>query len=271
MKSNKKTKAMIFVAAFMLLVFLIIFFNNKFHDVVISSSEPIEGTVSSTSGFFSNSIRAIFSLGDIIRENASLKQENQNLRQRVIDGEATEKENALLRDQLALKGKVPFGLLDANITSFEPSNLSNFVTINKGRQDGVLENMPVVLPGNILLGKIAEVYDNNSKVILIADSNNKVNVKSFFEDPNDKRKIYTGVLNGYFGKSLFMDLIEKGSEIKKNDLIVSSGLDGTYPENLIIGRVDIKTQSDTEVFEQAYITPAFLNIKSTLVFVITKY
>ncbi len=223
----------------------------------------------SVGGFFSDIFKVLFTLDDMLDENAKLRFENRELLSKLIDKEKLKEENILLREQLNFKQKQEQELLEAKIVSFEPSNLSEFLVINKGFSSFVKKDMPVILPGGVLLGKVFEVYKDYSKVMLILDKNNKVNVKSFFYK-DESRESYSGILNGHFGKALFMDLVEKQSLILKNDLIISSGFDGIYPEGLVIGRVDIVKDDDNSVFKQVYLKPEFLPIKSTLVFVILK-
>jgi len=272
MKNNKnkvKITGLLLFAGSLLVFFGIFPVANKLQGMFFNVVNIPEKALFSVGDIFSGSFKLVFTLKDVLNENAQLRSDNRDLTKKLIDNEKIKEENAQLREQLGLKANDAQKLLEAKIISFEPSNLSEFLIINKGLSDSVKKDMPVILPGGILLGKVFEVYEDHSKVMLITDKNNKVNVRSFFKD-NIDRTPYSGVLNGYFGKSLFMDLIEKQSLIFKDDLIVSSGLDGVYPEDLIIGKVDIIKDDDNAVFKQVYIKPAFLPIKSTLVFVIEK-
>ncbi len=270
-KKKKSTFFNLAVAIVLLLVFLMLSFSNqKVKNLFFSLTEAPKSAILNVGDFFSSGFKIVFSLKDIIKENSELKEKNRDLIQKTIKLEDIKKENDLLRSQLSLKDRSEFNLLETKIISFDPNNLSDFVTINRGEADGVRKDMPVILPGNILLGKVFDVYPNYAKVMLITDNNNKVNVKSFFQKEED-RKNYSGVLNGYFGKSLFMDFIEKRTLVFQGDMIVTSGLDGTYPANLIVGYVDIIEDKDDAVFKQAYLTPSFLPISSNLAFVILDY
>ncbi|MBI3671417.1 rod shape-determining protein MreC [Candidatus Azambacteria bacterium] len=257
------------------IVFLLIFLNIYINDGKAQNSvfdilkSPVK-IFSSVGDMFVGGFKIVFGLKDIISENASLRSENKNLTQKLVEAERLREENELLRKQLSLSEERKQILIDVRILSFEPSNLSEFAVIDKGRNDGLKKDMPVILSGNILFGKISEVYDSYSKVILITDGNNKVNVKVFLnkEEKDAGKTLYNGVLSGYFGKSLFMDLIDKRSDVSFGDLIITSGLDGIYPEGLIVGKVDIIKDDDNAVFKQAYLMPAFLPLTSNLAFVI---
>jgi len=271
MKNKKNNIKMAGTAAFFISLFILVVFfgGGRFQSAFFAVVSIPQKALFSINDFFSGSFKIIFTLDDILNENTRLKFENRELRKKLIDEKKIKEENIQLRRQLELGMEDSQKLLEAEIISFEPSNLSEFLVINKGSSDFVKKDMPVIMPGGVLLGKIFEVYESYSKVMLILDRNNKVNVKSFFEENTD-RVPYSGVLNGHFGKSLFMDLIGKQSLVFKNDLIVSSGFDGVYPENLIVGRVDVIKDDDNSVFKQVYLKPEFLPIESNLVFVLFK-
>jgi rod shape-determining protein MreC len=267
---NKLKIAGVLVLLVSLFIFISVFEGgNKFQSTFFSVVSIPQKALFTVGDFLSGGFKVVFTLDDVLSENAQLRSDNRDLKKKLIDKEKIKEENIQLREQLNIGSIKAQKLLEAKITSFEPSNLSEFLVINKGSSSFIKKDMPIILPGNILLGKVFEVYKDYSKVMLILDRNNKVNVKSFF-DENIDRVSYSGVLSGHFGKALFMDLIEKQSLILKDDLIVTSGFDGIYPEDLIVGRVDIIKDDDNSVFKQVYLKPEFLPIKSTLVFVILK-
>ncbi|MEK7452662.1 MAG: rod shape-determining protein MreC [Patescibacteria group bacterium] len=270
-KGSKMKLFSFLVVIVFLLIFLSIFFKNgKLQNIIFDVASIPEKAFFLIGDIFSSGFKIIFSLKNVVIENSSLRLENDTLVQKLVDFEKVKSENILLREQLSLSLTKSYNLLDVKITSFEPSNLFEFLIINKGKNDGLEKDMPVILTGNILVGKITDVYDDYSKVMLITDSNNKVNVISFSnqEDIESQNRSYSGVLSGYFGKSIFMDLIEKSSLVNQKDMIITSGLDGIYPENLIVGYVDVIKDDDNAVFKQAYLNPAFLPLDSTLAFVI---
>jgi len=78
-------------------------------------------------------------------------------------------------------------------------------------------------------------------------------------------------LAGSSGSILIMDLIEKDAPLEEGDLIVTSGLDGTYPKNLIVGRVQEVVSQEEGIFKQAYIKPAYADFANTKLFVIVDY
>lgn len=252
-------------AVFLAVAILLIFLNAVFRQngAVVFVTSPFSSIFLKTQDILASGINIVFNLKNILEENADLKSKNNTLGAQLVGYSELEKENELLRKQLEFQGKKQLHLMEVKIISFDPNNLSKFVIINKGMEDGIKNEMPVIMSGNILLGKVFQAYSDYSQVILITDQNNKVNVKSEMGD-------YNGILNGYFGKLLFMDLIEKGAPALEGDLIITSGLDGVYPENLIVGYANAIKSDDNAVFKQAYLKAAFLPLSSNLAFVIVE-
>lgn len=249
----------------LVVVALLVFLNFIFKQdkLVFFISSPFSSIIFRARNTLASGVNITFNLKNILRENADLRSKNNALNTQLIGYTEFEKENELLRKQLKMEEKKQFHLIEVEITGFDPNNLSKFAVINKGKKDGLENEMPVILPGNILLGKVFQTHTDHSTIILITDQNNKVSVKSEMGD-------YNGILNGYLGKMLFMDMIEKSASILKEDLILTSGLDGVYPENLIIGYVNSFKSDDNDVFLKAYLKSAFLPLESNLVFVIGK-
>lgn len=217
---------------------------------------------------FSGTMRALVHAGFNFRqqgdENARLTQENQELRTQVILDKETQTENDLLRKQLGEGKQKPHALSLANIVSYDPFHFAQYALIDKGSSDGIAENMPVAMAGNILFGKIFKTYPHFAQVMLIADKNNKVGVQA-------QDGAVSGVLSGSNGSVLFMDLLEKSASVDAGSVIVTSGLDGVYPKNLTVGTVSEVVSQAEGIFKQAYIAPAYAVAPQTEVFVITDY
>lgn len=218
--------------------------------------------------YFSANARALVHAGFNFRQqgdqNTRLTEENQQLRAQLIANKETQAENELLRKQLGEGKQKQRALSLANIVSYDPFHFAQYALIDKGSDDGIAENMPVIMAGNILFGKIFKIYPQYSQVMLIADKNNKVGVQA--QDTN-----ISGVLSGSNGSVLFMDLLEKSASVDTGSVIVTSGLDGVYPKNLVIGSVSEVVSQAEGIFKQAYIAPAYAVAPQTEVFIITDH
>jgi len=77
-----------------------------------------------------------------------------------------------------------------------------------------------------------------------------------------------GVVRGDHGVGLILDMIPPEKEIKPQELVISSGLDGFIPNGLVIGEVENKISSESEVFQRFKIKPSINYNEIETVFII---
>lgn len=123
------------------------------------------------------------------------------------------------------------------------------VTINKGSNDGVLKNKAVITDDGVLIGIIQDVQETTATVRLIADPQSKIAGRLV----NDTKT--EGVISGGHGIVVRMELIPRTEKIENNVLLLSSGLDGTVPEGLLIGKVIANEEDANTLFQRAIIEP----------------
>jgi rod shape-determining protein MreC len=140
----------------------------------------------------------------------------------------------------------------------------DFIIIDKGANDGILENMPVVTAEKIVCGKVKEAHDNFSKVMLITSEESSFGAKI-------QGKNASGLVKGKGQGFLFLDRIPKDIEIQENDIIVTISLGNVFPKAILAGKIKEVSRSDANPFQQAELYPLFdINNLRTL-FVITDY
>lgn len=205
---------------------------------------------------------AVMDMRNAADEVAALRKENQRLQAEVARRAELTHENEALRVQLGVSAARSHMLLEADVIAFDPLSFTHYAVINRGARDGVRAQMPVIMPGNVVFGKIENVHETTAEVMLVTDSNNKVSGITVSHSAS-------GVLGGVLGGTLLLDLIEKNAELSQGELVVTSGLDGIYPRGLIIGRVEKIILQEEEIFQQAYLRPAYVEMFPSTVFVIT--
>ncbi len=192
--------------------------------------------------------RAFQELGSLRDENQRLRQENAELRAKVIAAQEAQIENQALREQLGFKEANPvFDTLPAQIISRDPSNLLDFLIINKGAADGVKDGMVAVSPQG-LLGRVILTGSNSAKVLLVTSPSSSVSAVV-----QSSRAV--GMVYGQQGGRLTMRYIPQGEAIAVGDVVITSGLGGAFPKGLVIGKVVKVRQSDVELFQEAEIAP----------------
>lgn len=170
-------------------------------------------------------------------------------------------ENSALRAQLEYKQANPDYLLSgatvleendnrARVLSQDPSNLVNFITIDQGRAENVVVGMPVITPAG-LVGRVTEVGNHWSRVLLLNDATSSVNAVV-------QSTRATGIVQGQGQGSdlLVMRYLPLGDSVKKDDLILTSGIGGAFPKRLVLGQVVEVRQRDTDLFTEAIIRPS---------------
>ena len=185
-----------------------------------------------------------------------------------------ESENTLLRQQLGYKQSNPdFDLAGAailernpdlaHVTGQDPSNLARYIIVDQGSADGVKIGMPVVTPQG-LVGRITAIGGNWSKILLITDSSSSVSAVV-------QSTRATGVTQGDVNGNLVIKYVPQGEAIKTGDLILTSGMGGTYPKRLVIGQVTEVRKHDIELFQEASIIPSVDFTRLEFVLILKKF
>ena len=114
----------------------------------------------------SNFFETIAKIKKLDQENKALQLENAELTAKLAKAEELKQQNEDLRLALNIGFKKEFKVIIAEIASKDAQKDS--ILINKGEQDGLTKNMPVITPQKILLGKISHIYKNFSRVMLVS-------------------------------------------------------------------------------------------------------
>lgn len=235
-------------------VVLLIFLNNLgwlkrpknfFARAVVPILKPFETVGRKTSG----ALDVLFDIKDIIRENNELRQENQKLIEKLSILADMAQENKILRQQLGVDPPIESKMIQAELIGYDPGNFGQYFLIDAGTESGVKENQGVIMPGGFLIGKVVSAEKNFSKVIELVDSESSV-----FALTEESR--VGGVVKGDHGVGLILDMIPPEKEIRPQELIISSGLDGSIPKGLVIGQVDSKISTESEIFQRFKVKPA---------------
>lgn len=208
-----------------------------------------------------------------------VKQLQEQLNTAVIDSvrvRELEIENSELRAQLDYKQANPDYLLSgatvlqendnrARVIGQDPSALVNFITIDQGRAEEVAVGMPVITPAG-LVGRVTEVGTHWARVLLVNDTTSSVNAVV-------QSTRATGIVQGQGQGSplLVMRYLPLGESVKKDDLILTSGIGGTFPKRLVLGQVIQVNQRDTDLFVEAIIRPSVDLSRLEFVLVMKKF
>ena len=121
--------------------------------------------------------------------------------------------------------------------------------------------MPVVTDKG-LVGRVDAVIAEAARVQLISDSGSEVNITL---PSSNTEAILVGSMSG----DMYLDMIPQDAAIQLGDVVLTSGLGGGYPANLLVGQVISVRTLDYELFQQATIQPTvdFSSLQFVLVIV----
>lgn len=204
--------------------------------LIVKNTAYPQSTIISTCNTF---VAWHYELTDNIHNYFHLKESNEQLQQ----------ENAILRNQLVLLANriesdkekkidykyanIQHHFIPAKVIHMTIGNNKNFLTINKGHRDGITKGMGVLGPLGIV-GVVETVGQQFSIVIPI------INNDGFGVSCRLQKNGQIGTLkwdesdNGH----AILQEVERHIEVNKGDVILTSGLSATFPENLPVGIVD---------------------------------
>jgi len=195
-----------------------------------------------------------------------VQEENRNLKKQLADLKrqhaallAEQRENRRLRKLLNLKAQHEFPSVVAQVIGEDAVGWHRTFFINRGSEDGILPFMAVTAAEGVV-GRIAKTSGEMSQVVLVTDPNLAV-------DCRVARTRDRGVLTGATENKCVLKYLQPGSDVRPGDEVVTSGLDGIFPRDLPVGRIDTVSQDDQRLFLQARVTTAvnFSEIEEVLV------
>lgn len=148
----------------------------------------------------------------------------------------------------------------ADVIGVDQQSVVRSILINRGTRDGLALGMPVVTDLG-LVGRIYEVSANTARVQLISDQNSAVSGR-LQTSRAEGSIVGRGLLTG----SLRMQFIPIDAEITVGDLVVTSGLGGNFPPDIVIGQVTSRRKFEFELWQEAEVS-SLINF-STLEFVL---
>lgn len=192
--------------------------------------------------------------------NAQLEAEVSGLQTQVIQLQQQLKDTEVLAALVDFSQSNPESIYKAaSVIGRDPSPFLHYVIINVGSNEGVRRGMPVVTNQG-LVGRVDAVIADASRVQLITDPNAAVNVRLQNADTD---ALLVGSVTGDLG----LQMISQDVEIQEGDVVLTSGLGGEYPADLLVGQLINLRKRDYELFQQAGIqsTVDFARLEIVLV------
>jgi rod shape-determining protein MreC len=177
-----------------------------------------------------------------------LQAKNDLLIKKINDVRETFEENNRLRELLSFKKNTGYKVIAARVIGRDPSNWSSAIIIDRGSSSGIKKgDVSITFLG--LVGRVVEVNNTTCKIILINDPGLSVSAVI-------QRSRQEALVCGSLGGSLIMKYLPKDSDIKIQDIVVTSGLTQNYPKGLLIGTVVDIAEEFSSLSRYAVIKPA---------------
>ncbi len=177
-----------------------------------------------------------FALGNHVKELEGVREENRKLHLRVMELSLKNfwlneerLENRRLRELLDFRSELKYKVIPADLVAAEPNRRHFSVLINKGSEEGIKRNMPVVNMHG-LVGKTVDVSPHTSVVQLIIEPTFRVSAL-------DQRSRVYGIIRPGSGFTLRLGNVPLTEDVEVGDGVISSGLGGIFPPGIKIGRV----------------------------------
>ncbi len=233
--------------------------------------QPIIGTATNPviqlQSYVSTRVQAVVDFFTVPRDLASLRSRNAELESEIS---LLQSQVIQLKQQLE-EADVLYALLNfardnpenqyvaSAVIGRDPSPFMRYVIIDHGSDSGLRHGMPVVTDQG-LVGKVDAVTAKAARIQLITDPGSIINVKleSLGVDAQ---------LSGSLTGEINLQMVPQELDLKPGEIILSSGLGGSYPPNLLVGQVISVVKRENDLFQSAVVQPVvdFANLNAVLV------
>jgi rod shape-determining protein MreC len=201
---------------------------------------------------FGEGIRSIYhdylNLVHVREENERLLAELARVKADQAKMAELEEENRHLAELLELRDALGADAIAANVIGSDATGLSHTLVLGQGSSSGLKPGM-AVLSNEGVVGRVIETSPHASRVLLIDDHNSAL-------DGVDQRSRARGIVAGVVDDGVIMKYVDRGEDIKADDTIVTSGLDGIFPRGLLVGTVAGVHREGPGLFLTVQLTPA---------------
>jgi len=196
--------------------------------------------------------------------NAELESQVSQLQAQVIELQQRVSETEILAALVDFSRSNPESTYKAAaVIGRDPSPFLDYIIINRGSNDDIRRGMPVVTNQG-LVGRVDAVIADAARVQLITDPASVVNVRLQNAETD-------ALLLGSVTGDISLDLISQNVTVEPGDLVLTSGLGGGYPPDLILGQAVTIRTLEYELFQQATVQPAVDFTRLEIVLVITNF
>jgi rod shape-determining protein MreC len=215
----------------------------------VTAFTPVEKVFVSTGRFFRNGWHNYADLRGIRKQNRELQDEVTRLQMEQVRLKQDADQARRLQVLLDFKEKFISKTVAAQVIATSGTEQSRLITIDKGSNDHIKPDMPVITPDGIV-GKVKEVFPLSSQVLLINDHDSGAGV--ILESSR-----LQGIVKGTSLGELQINDIMSDEKVEPGERVITSGGDRIYPKGYTVGTVIGATPDrDNDPFLVIKIKPA---------------
>lgn len=232
-------------------------------------TSPFRYVIEVTSQWFEDKRHYYADYSDLLLENQELREEVARLNANARQAESDREENKLFRELLGLREqRRDFEFESAIIIERSANNWTRTLTLNEGTSHGVAVNNVVISSEGYLIGIVKEVGLNWCTVQMIIDTDTELGALLF---RTGDVVIAEGDFTLMREEKLKVTYLPAETSLLVGDYIVTSGLGGYYPSDLVIGTVERVETDDDGLAQYAILAPMVKFDELTEVFIIKAF
>lgn len=234
---------------------------------LLTPLNKISFTISNSVSNFFGSVFNVFNMKD---ENEELKIKIAQLEDENRDLINLIGKTDFLKNELEISKATKYNIILSKIVSKEPGKWYSRFNIDKGTKHGIKKGATVVqgveIEHNVfeegIVGRVVDVGDNWAKIISIIDELNSISFKIIRTQDGG---VLSGSIEGILGGYLF----DHKADVIVGDKLYTSGLGGSFIQDIYIGDVKEVIFDDEELTKRIVIEPAINFKKLHRVYVIS--
>ncbi len=199
---------------------------------------------------------------NLLQRNAELENEVVRLQAQVIQMQEQLSEAQVLYALLDFaRARPQYQYVASAVIGRDPSPFFHYIIIDHGSDDGIRYGMPVVTQQG-LVGRVEAVTASAARVQLITDAGSVINVRM---QSLKKEAQLAGSVTG----DLTLGMITQDIPLNSGEILLTSGLGGNYPADIMVGQVVSVTKKENELFQSASVQPIvdFSTLRAVLVII----
>ena len=230
---------------------------------------PFQKVTSALSGGAASVWEKYTSIDDVMDRNEQLEAENAELRQQMVDYDRIKAENDAYKALARIQDtNSEASYVSAFVIGRDPLDEFGRFTLDQGSTDGVAVNDAIISDRGYLLGVVVEVDATSCKVMTILHpSFNAAGVISRTRENG----IITGSADYAADGQCVLTNLDRATEARKGDQVITTGLGGVFPANLLVGTVQEVVPEQSGKSSSAVILPGADPRTVKHVFIVTEY